>query len=134
MELIIASNNAHKVKEIKEILGDFFDGVFSMKEVGVDVDVGVGIGVAVGVSVDVGVTVGVAVTSVAGVVITISPSAFLLVTAESPQADTSIISIHNNITEIIFFIFIAVLPFIIMLIRCLIRIIIMTSIVVNMIL
>lgn len=39
MELIIASNNAHKVKEIKEILGDFFDGVFSMKEVGVDVDV-----------------------------------------------------------------------------------------------
>ncbi len=39
MELIIASNNVHKVKEIKEILGDFFDGVFSMKEVGVDVDV-----------------------------------------------------------------------------------------------
>ena len=39
MELIIASNNAHKVKEIKEILGDFFDEIFSMKEVGIDIDV-----------------------------------------------------------------------------------------------
>jgi XTP/dITP diphosphohydrolase len=37
--LIIASNNAHKVKEIKAILADFPFEVVSLKEAGIDVDV-----------------------------------------------------------------------------------------------
>lgn len=36
MKLIIASNNAHKLKEIKTILGDKFDEILSMKEAGID--------------------------------------------------------------------------------------------------
>lgn len=39
MKLIIASNNEHKIKEIKEILGDEFSEVLSMKEAGIDLDV-----------------------------------------------------------------------------------------------
>ncbi len=35
MKLLIASNNAHKIKEIKEIVGGFFDEVLSLKEAGV---------------------------------------------------------------------------------------------------
>ena len=36
MKLIIASNNAHKIKEIKEILGPRFDGILSLREAGID--------------------------------------------------------------------------------------------------
>lgn len=36
MKLIIASNNAHKLTEIKAILGDLFEEVLSMKEAGID--------------------------------------------------------------------------------------------------
>ena len=39
MKLIIASNNAHKVREIKEILGDYFDEILSLKEAGITIDV-----------------------------------------------------------------------------------------------
>ena len=35
MKLIIASNNAHKLVEIKAILGDFFDEILSMNEAGI---------------------------------------------------------------------------------------------------
>ncbi|MBQ7326648.1 MAG: RdgB/HAM1 family non-canonical purine NTP pyrophosphatase [Clostridia bacterium] len=35
MKLIIASNNAHKVREIKQILAGKFDEIFSLNEVGV---------------------------------------------------------------------------------------------------
>ena len=34
MKVLLASNNGHKIKEIKEILGDFFD-VVSLREAGV---------------------------------------------------------------------------------------------------
>jgi non-canonical purine NTP pyrophosphatase, rdgB/HAM1 family len=36
MKLIIASNNAHKLIEIKAILGDFFEEIVSLKEAGID--------------------------------------------------------------------------------------------------
>ena len=36
MKLIIASNNAHKLIEIKEILGSEFDEILSMKEAGIE--------------------------------------------------------------------------------------------------
>ena len=39
MRLIIASNNANKVREIKEILGSRFDEVISMREAGIVLDV-----------------------------------------------------------------------------------------------
>ena len=39
MELVIASNNINKIKEIKNILGDFFENVYSLKDIGLDVDV-----------------------------------------------------------------------------------------------
>ena len=39
MKLLIASNNAHKIKEIKAIVGDYFDEVLSLREAGVAVDV-----------------------------------------------------------------------------------------------
>lgn len=39
MRLIIASNNAHKVREIKEILGGFFTDIRTLKEAGIDIDV-----------------------------------------------------------------------------------------------
>lgn len=38
-KLIVASNNAHKIKEIKEILGDFPLEIISLKEAGIDIDV-----------------------------------------------------------------------------------------------
>lgn len=39
MRLIIASNNAHKVREIKQILGGFFTDIRTLKEAGIDIDV-----------------------------------------------------------------------------------------------
>ena len=36
MKLILASNNAHKLKEIKEILGDRFDEILSLREAGIE--------------------------------------------------------------------------------------------------
>lgn len=39
MKLIIASNNKNKVREIKEILGNHFEEVLSMREAGIDIDV-----------------------------------------------------------------------------------------------
>ena len=36
MKLIIASNNAHKLMEIKAILGDHFGEILSMREAGID--------------------------------------------------------------------------------------------------
>ncbi len=36
MKLIIASNNAHKLVEMKAILGEFFDEILSLKEAGID--------------------------------------------------------------------------------------------------
>ena len=38
MKLLIASNNAHKSREIKEILGDLFDEILSLREAGVSAD------------------------------------------------------------------------------------------------
>lgn len=37
--LIIGTNNAHKVVEIKAILGDFYDEILSLKEAGIELDV-----------------------------------------------------------------------------------------------
>lgn len=39
MKLIIASNNAHKIKEIKAIVGDYFEEVVSQREAGVEIEV-----------------------------------------------------------------------------------------------
>lgn len=39
MKLIIASNNAHKVREIKEILGEHFHSIYSQLEAGVTLEV-----------------------------------------------------------------------------------------------
>ena len=39
MKLLIASNNAHKVREIKEILAGSFDEMVTMREAGLDIDV-----------------------------------------------------------------------------------------------
>ena len=36
MKLIIASNNAHKVQEIKQILDGKFEKILSLREAGVD--------------------------------------------------------------------------------------------------
>ena len=36
MKLIIASNNAHKIGEIKKILADKFDEILSLREAGID--------------------------------------------------------------------------------------------------
>ena len=39
MKLLIASNNVHKVREIKEILCGYFDEMVTMREAGLDIDV-----------------------------------------------------------------------------------------------
>ena len=39
MKLAIATNNAHKLSEIKAILGNSFEELLSLKELGIDVDV-----------------------------------------------------------------------------------------------
>ena len=35
MKLILATNNAHKVREMKEILGDYFTEMVTLKEAGI---------------------------------------------------------------------------------------------------
>lgn len=39
MKLAIATNNAHKLEEIRAILGDSFDELLSLKDLGINVDV-----------------------------------------------------------------------------------------------
>ncbi len=39
MKLIIASNNSHKVREIKQILGAHFNEILSLADAGIDIDV-----------------------------------------------------------------------------------------------
>ena len=39
MKLIIASNNAHKVVEIRQILKDYFTDICTLREAGIDIDV-----------------------------------------------------------------------------------------------
>jgi XTP/dITP diphosphohydrolase len=39
MELVIASNNKHKIKEITQILGNYFDKLYSLSDLGIDVEV-----------------------------------------------------------------------------------------------
>lgn len=39
MRLVIASNNKHKIMEIKSILGEYFDPIISMSEAGFDEDI-----------------------------------------------------------------------------------------------
>lgn len=39
MKLAIATNNAHKLSEIRAILGDSFEQLLSLKDLGIDVDV-----------------------------------------------------------------------------------------------
>jgi len=39
MKLIIASNNSHKVMEIKAILGDYYESILSLRDAGIDIDV-----------------------------------------------------------------------------------------------
>ena len=36
MKLILASNNAHKLREIKEILGDHFEQILTLREAGIE--------------------------------------------------------------------------------------------------
>ena len=39
MRLLIASNNKHKVREIKEILSKYYTDIMSLKDAGIDIDV-----------------------------------------------------------------------------------------------
>lgn len=39
MSIVIASNNAHKITEIKDMLGGFFDRVLSLKELDIHIEV-----------------------------------------------------------------------------------------------
>lgn len=39
MKLALATNNKHKLVEMKAILGNFFDDMYSLEELGIDVDV-----------------------------------------------------------------------------------------------
>ena len=39
MRLIIASNNSHKVREIRQILGQYFSEMSTLREAGIDIDV-----------------------------------------------------------------------------------------------
>ena len=39
MRLVIASNNAHKVAEIKAILAPYYDEILSLKDAGITIDV-----------------------------------------------------------------------------------------------
>ncbi len=38
MKLVIASNNAHKIAEIKTIIGGFFEEIYSLKELHLEID------------------------------------------------------------------------------------------------
>lgn len=39
MNAVVASNNKNKIREIKEILGDKFENIFSLKELNIDIDI-----------------------------------------------------------------------------------------------
>ena len=39
MDLIIASNNKHKVDEIKDLLKHKFDNIYSLSEKGIDIEI-----------------------------------------------------------------------------------------------
>ncbi|MFA6867434.1 MAG: RdgB/HAM1 family non-canonical purine NTP pyrophosphatase [Clostridia bacterium] len=39
MELVIASNNKNKIKEIHQIMGNFFDKIYSLSDLNIDIDV-----------------------------------------------------------------------------------------------
>ncbi len=39
MQLVLATNNKHKLKEIKSMLGEKFSGILSLSEAGVDVEI-----------------------------------------------------------------------------------------------
>ena len=39
MEIVLATNNAHKLQEMRAILGGFFDKMYSLADLGLDVDV-----------------------------------------------------------------------------------------------
>ena len=36
MKLVIASNNSHKIREIREILGDRFSPILTLREAGIE--------------------------------------------------------------------------------------------------
>lgn len=38
MDVVVASNNKHKLKEIRSILGDAFDNIYSLSDLGIDCD------------------------------------------------------------------------------------------------
>ena len=39
MEIVLATNNSHKLQEMRSILGGFFDKLYSLADLGLDVDV-----------------------------------------------------------------------------------------------
>lgn len=39
MDIVIASNNENKIKEIRDIIGDFFDNVFSLKDMKIKINI-----------------------------------------------------------------------------------------------
>lgn len=39
MDIVVASNNKNKIKEIRSILGEYFDNIYSLSDVGLKVDV-----------------------------------------------------------------------------------------------
>ncbi|MGN0771190.1 MAG: XTP/dITP diphosphatase [Christensenellales bacterium] len=39
MKAVLASNNAHKLQEIRAILGDCFEHIYSLKEMGLDIEI-----------------------------------------------------------------------------------------------
>lgn len=39
MKAVLASNNAHKLKEIREILKDYFEEIYSLKDLGIDIEI-----------------------------------------------------------------------------------------------
>jgi inosine/xanthosine triphosphate pyrophosphatase family protein len=39
MKVLLATNNAHKAREIREILGDSFSELYTMKEAGIELEV-----------------------------------------------------------------------------------------------
>lgn len=39
MDLVMASNNKNKIKEITQILGNFFDKLYSLQDLGIDIEI-----------------------------------------------------------------------------------------------
>lgn len=39
MKAVLASNNAHKLKEIREILKDYFEEIYSLKDLDIDIEI-----------------------------------------------------------------------------------------------